>query len=129
MRQQQHTVGAFLQTEQRRRAEASRKAVEAAAEAKQEADIAAYHAQLRDKEAQKQHQHSLGREDQPAGRPLLPPPPHSLPCIVNIPHAAYAAAIISHSTLLLPQNAQAIPSNPKSHCVSQLSICNVSILA
>ena len=73
MRQQQHTVGAFLQTEQRRRAEASRKAAEAAAEAKQEADIAAYHAQLRDKEAHKQHQHSLGREDQPAGRPLPPP--------------------------------------------------------
>ncbi len=76
MRQQQHTVGAFLQTEQRRRAEASRKAAEAAAEAKQEADIAAYHAQLRDKEAQKQHQHSLGREDQPAGSPCPPPPTH-----------------------------------------------------
>ena len=65
-------VGAFLQTEQRRRAEASRKAVETAAEAKQEADIAAYHAQLRDKEAHKHHQHSLGREEQPAGKP--PPP-------------------------------------------------------
>ncbi len=66
-------MGVFLQTEQRRRAEALRKAAEAAAEAKQEADIAAYHAQLRDKDAQKQHQHSLGREDQPAGMLTSPP--------------------------------------------------------
>ena len=111
---------AFLQTEQRRRAEASRKAVEAAAEAKQEADIAAYHAQLRDKEAHKQHQHSLGREDQPAGRPL--PPPF---CIINKPDAT---AIISHTTLLLPLDMQTVASNPRSHRVSQLSICNVSIV-
>ena len=129
MRQQQHTVGAFLQTEQRRRAEASRKAAEAAAEAKQEADIAAYHAQLRDKEAQKQHQHSLGREDQPAGSPCPPPPPPHTSCIVNLPHAAYATAMISHTILLLPMNVQAIASNPTSHRVSQLSICSVSILA
>jgi len=85
MRQQQHTVGAFLQTEQRRRAEASRKAAEAAAEATS--------------------------------------------CIVNLPHAAYATAMISHTILLLPMNVQAIASNPTSHRVSQLSICSVSILA
>ena len=58
----------IVQTEQRRRTEAARKAAEAAAEAKQEADIAAYHARLREQEADKQHQHSLGRDDQPAGR-------------------------------------------------------------
>ena len=57
-----------MQTEQRRRAEAARKAAEAAAEAKQEADIAAYHARLREQEADKQHQHSLGRDNQPAGK-------------------------------------------------------------
>lgn len=56
-----------VQTEERQRAEAKRKAAEAAAEAKQEADIAAYHACLRDKEAHRHHQPSLGREDQPAG--------------------------------------------------------------
>ena len=57
-----------LQTEQRRRAEAARKAAEAAAEAKQDADIAAYHGRLRDKEAERQHhQASIGRDDQPAG--------------------------------------------------------------
>ena len=56
-----------MQTEERRRADAKRKAAEAAAEAKQEADIAAYHARLREKEAHKHHQPSLGREDQPAG--------------------------------------------------------------
>lgn len=58
---------AGVQTEERQQAEAKRKAAEAAAEAKQEADIAAYHARLRDKEALKHHQPSLGREDQPAG--------------------------------------------------------------
>lgn len=56
-----------LQTEERRQAEAKRRAAEAAAEAKQEADIAAYHAQLRDKETHRHHQPSHGREDQPAG--------------------------------------------------------------
>ena len=56
-----------MQTEERQRAEAKRKAAEAAAEAKQEADIAAYHACLRNKEAHRHHQPSLGREDQPAG--------------------------------------------------------------
>lgn len=58
---------AGVQTEERRQAEANRKAAEVAAEAKQEADIAAYHARLRDKEAHRHHQPSLGREDQPAG--------------------------------------------------------------
>ena len=57
-----------LQTEQRRRTEAACKAAEAAAEAKQEADIAAYHARLRDKEAERQHhQASIGQDDQLAG--------------------------------------------------------------
>ena len=56
-----------VQTEERQRAEANRKVAEAAAEAKQEADIAAYHASLRNKEAHRHHQPSLGREDQPAG--------------------------------------------------------------
>lgn len=56
-----------MQTEQRRRAEAARKAAEAAAEAKQEADIAAYHARLRNKEADGQQQINIGRDDQPAG--------------------------------------------------------------
>ena len=56
-----------MQTEERQRAEAKRKAAEAAAEAKQEADIAAYHARLRNKEAHRHSQPSLGREDQPAG--------------------------------------------------------------
>lgn len=60
----------MLQTEQRRQAEQARKAAEAAAEAKQEADIAAYHASLRHKEAAKQ-QASLGRDDQPAGVCML----------------------------------------------------------
>lgn len=58
---------AGVQTEERRQADAKHKAAEAAAEAKQEADIVAYHARLRDKEAHKHHQPSLGREDQPAG--------------------------------------------------------------
>ena len=56
-----------VQTEERRRADAKRKAAEAAAEAKQEADIAAYHARLRDKEALRQQHLNQGREDQPAG--------------------------------------------------------------
>ena len=56
-----------VQTKERQRAEAKRKAAEAAAEAKQEADIAAYHACLRHKEAHRHHQPSQSREDQPAG--------------------------------------------------------------
>ncbi|KAL3137077.1 hypothetical protein ABBQ32_006662 [Trebouxia sp. C0010 RCD-2024] len=67
------------QTEERQQAEAKRKAAEAAAEAKQEADIAAYHARLRDKEALKHHQPSLGREDQPAATGAVrASPPESL---------------------------------------------------
>lgn len=60
-----------VQTEQRRQAEAARKAAEAAAEAKQEADIAAYHDRLQLQEAQRHHQPNLGRDNQPAGIPAL----------------------------------------------------------